>query len=45
MGRGEKANAEHEMHLKWRDQKPKPILYIYRLIDQNLMETANKNLQ
>ena len=22
--------------------EPKPILYIYRLIDQNLMETANQ---
>ena len=31
-----------EMHLKLRDQQLKTILYIYRLIYQNLMGTANQ---
>ena len=30
------------MHLKLRDQQLKTIMYIYRLIYQNLMVTANK---
>ena len=31
-----------EMHLKLRDQQLKIILYVYRLLYQNLMVTANQ---
>ena len=31
-----------EMHLKLRDQQLKTTLYIYRLLNQNLMVTANQ---
>ena len=32
-------------HLKLRDQQPKTILYIYRLVYQNIMVTTNQKLQ
>ena len=32
-----------KMHLKLRDQQLKTIMYIYRLLYQNLMANANEN--
>ena len=32
-----------KMHLKWRDQSLKTITFIYRLLYENLMVTANQN--
>ena len=42
MRRGECKCKILEMHLKLRDQQLKTILYIYRLLYQNLMVTTNQ---
>ena len=34
---------EQELNLKLRDQQFKTILYIYRLLYQNIMRTSNQN--
>ena len=41
MRRGEYKCRILEMHLKLKDQQLKTILFIYTLLDQNLMVTAN----
>ena len=42
MRRGEHKCRILEMHLKLKDQQLKTILFIYRLLYQNLMITANQ---
>ena len=39
--RGEHKCRTLEMHLKLKDQQRKTILFLYRLLYQNLMVTAN----
>ena len=42
MRRVENKRKTPEMHLQSRDQQPKTILYIYRLLYQNFKITANQ---
>ena len=42
MRRGDYKCRKWELHLKLRDQQFKTTLYIYRLLYQNLMGTANQ---
>ena len=43
--RGEHKYRILEMHLKLRNQQLKTTLYIYRLLNQNVMGNANQKLQ
>ena len=45
MTRGEYKCRTLKMHLKLKERQSKTILYIYRLLYQNLMRAANQNLK